>query len=71
MLRLTRDGLSYKGTKEGEEFEFFLPSSEVPTFGMCNDVSRFYTFVNGEFLEFYPERESTELWDQAAEEYII
>jgi hypothetical protein len=35
---------------------------------MCNDVSRFYTFVNGEFIEFYPERESTELWDQAVEE---
>lgn len=67
-LTLTREGLSFNGTKEGEPFEFFLPSSEVPTFGMCNDVSRFYTFVKAEFIEFYPDSESTELWDQAVEE---
>ena len=35
---------------------------------MCTDVSRFYTFVDGEFCEFYPERESAELWMLATEE---
>ena len=35
---------------------------------MCTDVSRFYTFVDGEFTEFYPDRDSTELWFMATEE---
>jgi hypothetical protein len=35
---------------------------------MCTDVSRFYTFVDGEFIEFYPERETTAKWFLATEE---
>lgn len=68
ILTLTREGLSYKGTKNGKDYEFLLPTAEVPTFGMCTDVSRFYTFVNGEFTEFYPDGDSAELWMMAAEE---
>ena len=45
-----------------------MPIRHLPTYGMCTDVSRFYTFVDGEFNEFYPERESAELWMMATEE---
>ena len=65
---LDREGLHYEGTKDGEPFVFTIPSRQLPTYGMCTDVSRFYTFVDGEFCEFYPERESAELWMLATEE---
>jgi hypothetical protein len=35
---------------------------------MCTDVSRFYTFFEGEFMEFYPEREIVEKFFLATEE---
>lgn len=67
-LRLDSLGLHYSGTRDGADWSFFVPIAQLPTYGMCTDVSRFYTFVNGEFTEFYPERESTELWFMATEE---
>ncbi len=67
-ITLDRAGLRYDGTRDGAPYTFFVPSLSLPTYGMCTDVSRFYTFVDGEFLEFYPERESTELWFMATEE---
>ena len=63
-LTLTRDGLRYEGGKES----FHLSTEQVPTYGMCTDVSRFYTFVNGQFREFYPEGPVTEKWFLATEE---
>jgi hypothetical protein len=68
VLRLDRTGLTYTGTKNGEEFTFHLDSQEVPTYGMCTDVSRFYTFLNGQFLEFYPEHRVVEKFFLATEE---
>lgn len=53
---------------EGEPFAFALPSAKVPTYGMCADVTRFYIFHKGEFLEFYPEGETTIKWLLATEE---
>ncbi len=67
-LKVNAAGLSYEGTRSGAAWSFFVPIKQLPTYGMCTDVSRFYTFVEGEFCEFYPERESAELWMQATEE---
>ena len=67
-LSLDAEGLHYEGTKKGGAYSFFVPIKQLPTYGMCTDCSRFYTFVDGEFTEFYPERESAELWMQATEE---
>ena len=44
------------------------PTGAVPTFGMCTDISRFYTFFKSEFLEFYPERCDTMRWFHLTEE---
>ena len=52
---INKEGFNYIGTKNNEEFNFHLNPSEVPTYGMCTDVSRFYTFYKGEFYEFYPD----------------
>ena len=67
-LRLDRTGLSYTGTREGAPFSFHNESKALPTYGMCTDLSRFYTFVNGEFLEFYPEHSVVEKFFLATEE---
>ena len=67
-IRLNRQGLSYDGTRNGEKFSFHLTPTEVPTYGMCTDVSRFYTFYKGEFMEFYPKTRCVEKWFMATEE---
>lgn len=67
-LRLDRSGLSYTGTKNGEDFSFHIKSRALPTYGMCTDLSRFYTFLDGEFVEFYPEHSVVEKFFLATEE---
>ena len=67
-LILNHTGLRYTGTKEGEPFSFQLEPKLLPTYGMCTDVSRVYTFVGGEFYEFFPETECIAKWLLATEE---
>ena len=67
-LILNREGLTYIGTKDGEPFEFKVNSKNLPTYGMCTDVSRFYTFYKGAFVEFYPENNTVEKFFLATEE---
>ncbi len=52
MLELNHQGLHFDGMLDGKPFQFTIPSAQLPTYGMCTDISRFYTFVNGRFLEF-------------------
>ncbi len=68
LLTVNRSGFTYQGTKNGEPFSFFLPPAQLPTFGMCTDVTRFYTFYEGDFYEFYPQRESVAKWLLTVEE---
>lgn len=68
VLTLDRTGLSYDGTRNGQKFHFHIPSQSLPTYGMCTDLSRFYTFYNGEFMEFYPENNVVEKFFLATEE---
>ena len=67
-LTLDRGGLHFDGTLEGEPFAFTLASAQLPTYGMCTDISRFYTFVDGRFLEFYPDAGDVLYWDHLTEE---
>jgi 1-acyl-sn-glycerol-3-phosphate acyltransferase len=67
-LTLSRKGLVFDGTKYGEPFTFTLPVDAVPTYGMCTDISRFYTFHRSDFYEFYPERGDTMRWFHLTEE---
>ncbi|MBQ0041513.1 MAG: hypothetical protein KBS56_05735 [Clostridiales bacterium] len=68
MLTLDKEGLHFRGNKNGEAYEFDLTTEEVPTFGMCTDISRFYTFVKGEFIEFFPDSRDVLRWDHLTEE---
>lgn len=70
VLTLDRNGLTYNGTKNGENFSIFIESKNLPSLGMCTDASMFYTFAaNGEFLEFIPtEKESAIKWMLSVEE---
>ncbi len=67
-LTLNREGLTYRGTKGGEPFEFHIEPKALPTYGMCTDLSRFYTFYKGEFVEFYPKNNVVEKFFLATEE---
>lgn len=67
-LTLDRSGLTYDGTRGGEPWQFHIDSKQLPTYGMCTDVSRFYTFVDGQFVEFYPEHNVVEKFFLATEE---
>ena len=67
-LTIDRSGLTYNGTKKGENYTFHLTPQQVPTMGMCTDISRFYTFVDGEFTEFYPKTHCTERFFLCVEE---
>ena len=67
-ITLTHAGFTYSGTKDGANFTFTIPPRKLPTYGMCTDVSRFYTFYENEFYEFYPEHETVEKWFLATEE---
>lgn len=68
ILTLNHQGLTYEGTRNNMPFYFHLNIQDVPTYGMCTDVTRFYTFFNGEFMEFYPEHNVVEKWFLATEE---
>lgn len=68
ILTLNHQGLSYNGTQNNNEFNFFIPITSLPTYGMCTDLSRFYTFYEGEFVEFYPEKNIVEKFFIATEE---
>jgi hypothetical protein len=67
-LRLDKTGLTYTGTKKGEAWSFHIDIKNVPTYGMCTDLSRFYTFFEGKFVEFFPERDIVEKFFLATEE---
>ncbi len=67
-LTLTAAGLHFEGRLKDEDRTFDIPSTALPTFGMCTDISRFYTFIDGIFHEFYPDRGEVLLWDHLTEE---
>ena len=67
-LTLNKEGLTYKGTKNGKEVELSIKIKDLPSYGMCTDVTRFYTFFNNEFHEFYPESNIVMKWFMATEE---
>ena len=67
-LVLDHEGLHFDGMLEDKPFTFSIKPSQLPTFGMCTDISRFYTFVDGRFLEFYPDAGDVLLWDHLTEE---
>ncbi|MBO8428184.1 MAG: 1-acyl-sn-glycerol-3-phosphate acyltransferase [Firmicutes bacterium] len=68
ILRIDHNGITFKGVRNDKDFEFKLTLKETPTYGMCTDASRFYTFVGGEFIEFYPRRNSVIKWFLVTEE---
>ena len=67
-LTINRQGLTYKGTRNGEEVTLNVPLKDLPTYGMCTDVTRFYYFFNGVFHEFYPEHNIVMKWFLVTEE---
>jgi len=67
-LTLDKTGLTYRGTCRGEDVTLHKPIAQLPTYGMCTDVTRIYTFIDHEFCEFYPESRSIGKWLHCTEE---
>lgn len=67
-LKINHNGIFFEGVRNNEKFSFALTLKETPTYGMCTDASRFYTFIKGEFIEFYPKRNSVIKWLLVTEE---
>ena len=61
-LLLYRGGLKYNGTRHGMPFSVFIDSINLPTFGICDEMSKFFVYSQGEFLEFYPTKDSAAKW---------
>lgn len=55
VFRVDHDGIHFKGTKNGEPFEFDMDYKKVYTLAMVTDVTNFSLYVGGDFHEFYPE----------------
>lgn len=68
VLTLDETGICYRGTKNGEAVELHQGIKNLPTYGMCTDVSRIYTFIDGEFCEFFPEGRTIGKWLHCTEE---
>lgn len=68
ILKINHNGIFFEGKRNDKPFSFSLTLNETPTYGMCTDASRFYTFLKGEFIEFYPKRNSTIKWLLVTEE---
>ncbi len=68
ILTLDHTGLHYEGTCKGENVTLFQPIKSLPTYGMCTDVTRLYTFIDDKFCEFYPETHSVGKWLYSTEE---
>lgn len=68
VLRIDHKGIHFQGIRNNEPYEVEFNLVETPTYGMCTDASRFYTFYKGEFIEFYPKRLSTIKWLLVTEE---
>ena len=58
ILTITREKFTFEGTKENQPFKLEIDPKNLPTFGMCTDVTFFYTFDNGKYYEFIPEKET-------------
>lgn len=67
-LTLSGEGLDFEGVLEEKPYTFHIPTDALPTYGMCTDISRLYTFVDGRFIEFYPDEGDVLLWDHLTEE---
>ena len=68
IIRLDKNGFSYKGTRDNKPWEVFIPRSLLYTTIMNDDCSYFCTNASGEFLQFIPDRLSSVHWSLAIEE---
>ena len=68
LLTITKEAFVFEGTKDNKPFKLEIDPKTLPTFGMCTDVTFFYTFDNGVYYEFIPDGETTAKWLLSVEE---
>ena len=68
ILHLDKNGLSYKGTRNGKIWEVFIKRDLLQSVVMEVDSSFFHTYASGEFLMFTPDSHCAPRWLLAVEE---
>ena len=53
---INHEGFFYKGSKDGEDFEFKIDYAHLPTLGMPIDVSFFSLYYEGKYYDIFPKR---------------
>ena len=57
-VRIDHQGLHYKGTRNGEPYEFCVDYKSLYTLMMSTDTSYFCFYNRGEYVEIFPERQT-------------
>ncbi len=69
ILRADKNGVSFKGTRDGKPYEFLIHDNTINTICLPVDASFFYTYANnGEFIYFIPDTLSCAKWMLVIEE---
>ncbi|MDE7454790.1 MAG: 1-acyl-sn-glycerol-3-phosphate acyltransferase [Clostridia bacterium] len=67
-LRVDHSGVTYKGTRDGKDWEVFIPREQISTTIINIDASFLCTYASGEFLMFTPDRYASVRLNFAIEE---
>ena len=57
-ISVDHKGLHYKGTRNGEPYEFSVGYKNLYTFFVATDTNAFSLYVKGEYFEIYPKRKT-------------
>ena len=58
MLTIDHSGMHFDGTKQGEAWHFDLPYSVLYSLPIVTDTSYFSLYIDREYYDFFPERQS-------------
>lgn len=53
---INHEGFFYKGTKDGQEFNFKIEYKLLPTLGMVTDVTFFALYYDGKYYDIFPKK---------------
>lgn len=67
-ITYNRQGFQYKGTRDGNTFEFHIPPENMPSLVVITDMSYFQIYYKSEYIEFYTQQPCMAKWLMAIEE---
>lgn len=68
VITYNRQGFFYKGTRDGQPYEFHIPPEIIPSLVVITDMSFFQVYYKGEYIELYTSSPCMAKWLMAVEE---